>query len=285
MSDSRTILQVIQGMTAYFERHEVAPARRTAELLVAHHLSLPRLELYLRFEQTLAESDLVSLRELARRRADAEPTAYLLGVADFAGAELKVDRRALIPRPETEILVEKLLEKLPPGDGWILDVGTGSGAIAIAAILRRPGLRAVGIDRSAAALELAAENAARHGLGERLRLVRSRSLSAFRGPIPDLLAIVANPPYVPSGDIPGLPREVRDFEPREALDGGVEGLDAFRELIPRTPALLAPGRWLVTEVGHDQAAAVGALMADAGFARVEYAADYHGIQRIVMGER
>jgi release factor glutamine methyltransferase len=211
--------------------------------------------------------------EMVRRRLRREPLAYILGRRGFRHIELAVDRRVLIPRPETELLVELALELEPR---TVLDVGTGSGAIALAVADELPGSRVVATDTSAAALEAAAENARRLGLADRVRFLP--------GSVPERESVdlvLANLPYVAERDWLSLQPEITRWEPREALLAGPDGLDAYRALVPRLSSSPAVG----LEVGEGQAAAVAGLLRDAGFARTEKRLDLAGIERLVVGSR
>jgi release factor glutamine methyltransferase len=211
--------------------------------------------------------------EMVRRRLRREPLAYILGRRGFRHIELAVDRRVLIPRPETELLVELALELEPR---TVLDVGTGSGAIALAVADELPGSRVVATDTSAAALEVAAENARRLGLADRVRFLPG---SVPEGESVDL--VLANLPYVAERDWPSLQPEVGRWEPREALLAGPDGLDAYRALVPRLGSSPAVG----LEVGEGQADPVAGLLRDAGFAGTEKRLDLAGIERLVVGTR
>jgi release factor glutamine methyltransferase len=209
---------------------------------------------------------------MMRRRLRREPVAYILGRKGFRHIELAVDRRALIPRPETELLVEVALERAP---ATLLDVGTGSGAVALAIAAELPDCAVTATDLSAGALELARENAARLGLAQRVRLIR--------GSIPegeDFDLTVANLPYVASGEFSSLAPEIREWEPQEALVAGPDGLDVIRDLVPR---IASPAAAL--EVGAGQAEDVGAILHAAGFGHVDKRRDLAGIERAVVGRR
>jgi release factor glutamine methyltransferase len=214
-----------------------------------------------------------------RRRVTREPVAYIVGRKAFRYIELAVDRRVLIPRPETELLVEVALELQP---ATVLDVGTGSGAIALAVADELDGVEVVGIDTSAAAIDVARENAERLGFGSEEGVTFERaSTYAPIGPVSRRSLVVANLPYVPDGDWSALAPEIRDYEPKEALLGGHDGLDHIRALLAAPPNCKA----IALEVGVGQAAAVEGLMRDAGFAATERRRDLAGIERVVLGQR
>jgi release factor glutamine methyltransferase len=266
----------------------VADGRLDAELLLAHVLGVRRLDLYLRFEQPLTDDEVTAYREAVRRRAKREPLQYITGEAAFRELVLKVDSRALIPRPETEVLVGEALAWAAahaPARGGLtaLDVGTGSGAIALSLLREGTFERVVATDISAGALELAAENAAMLGLGERLEL-RSGSLWAAVGGAERFHVIVANPPYVMESERAGLMPEVLHHEPEGALFAGADGLEVARELVAGAPSRLWPGGLLALEVAPDQAAAVAELMAAAGLEAARVVQDLAGRQRVVLAE-
>jgi release factor glutamine methyltransferase len=253
------------------------PAPRTdAELLVAHVMEVPRSALSVPGRK-LGSRELARLRPLVERRRGREPLQHVLGEWGFRRLVLRVDARALVPRPETEILVERclaLLAKIPTPR--VLDVGTGSGAIALALADEHPGAHVEATDASARALELAHENARRTGLGDRVRLVRGELFAALDGPF-DL--VVSNPPYVHEDEIASLEPEVRDHEPREALVG-----PGVTEALARgAPSVLAPGGRLVLEVADGQAPAVARLLERLGYEDVTVSRDLAGVERVVDG--
>jgi release factor glutamine methyltransferase len=249
-----------------------------AELLLAHALEVSRERLLVDSELTVAGPEVRTVQDYVRRRSvQREPVAYILGRRHFRHLELAVDRRALIPRPETELLVEVALA-LSEGSR-VLDVGTGSGAVALALKDERPDLRIAGSDLSVGALELAQSNA------ERLRLdVRWLSADLLEGVPDEFDAVLANPPYVPDSDRAALAPEILRHEPLSALFAGTDGLDTIRPLIDQAAAR-ASVRLLALEVGAGQASAVGELMRVARFARVRAERDLAGIERVVVGER
>ena len=272
-----TPLRLLAWTQGYFARGGVDAPRLTAEILLAHVLVCDRVRLYLDFDKPLAEDELAAFRELVRRRAAGEPTAHLTGKKEFLGRSFRIDARALIPRPETELVAEAALEALPEG-GAALDLGTGSGCIAVSLALGRPGARVTAVELSPEALEVARSNAA--ALGAALELVAGdlyRPLPAERR----FQVVVSNPPYVPSGDLPGLSREVRR-EPRLALDGGPEGLDVLRRVVAGAPAHLVPGGTLVVEIHEGHGDAAVQLCLGAGFASAELRRDFAGLPRYVV---
>jgi len=281
-----TVGDAIRRLAERFAAVGVDAPRLDAELLVAHvrdPTRIDRARLILDREQPLTDQQAAALAGLADRRADArEPVAHLLGTRGFRWIDLQVDRRVLVPRPETELLVEVGLE-LPDG-ATAIDVGTGSGAIALALADERPDLTLHATDRSAGALAVARANAERLGAGVTFHHGDLLCGLTRAGIDPDApLAILSNPPYVPDGDRPGLMPEVRDHDPPEALFGGPDGLDVVRRLIPAADA--ADASLLALEIGAGQAPAVAELVADGGFPTVEVRDDLAGIGRVVVGRR
>jgi len=276
----RTLGEVLRLSTAHLERHGSPTARLDAELLLGHALGLGRVELYTGFERPLGEDELAECRELIARRAKREPVAYILGRWGFRGLDLDVDRRVLVPRPETELLVDRCLALLDGVAGpAVLDVGTGSGAIALALASELPEARVAGCDVSGDALEVARANGER--LGVEVEWVASDMLAGVEGRRFHL--VVSNPPYVAAGEIEALEPEVRDWEPRGATVAGETGLEAIERLVAQAPAALEPGGAIVLEVGAGQAGAVAALLDGAGLAGVGRDPDHAGIERIVWG--
>ena len=286
----------VDGLTAA----GVEDARLDAELLLGEAAGYGRARLAAEPGAELPAGAARTFGELVRRRLRREPVAYILGRKGFRHIELAVDRRVLIPRPETELLVEVAVERRP---ARVLDVGTGSGAIALAVADELPECEVVATDTSPEALEVARANAARLGLDQRVTFVEGTlpdqdwlggegGDAGAPGEAPAFDLILANLPYVPEGDWLGLQPEVRDWEPREALTAGPDGLDSYRTLLPelcgrhfnRIPVEMATTRaGLAVEVGVGQAAAVGELMAAAGFGRIEVRRDLAGIDRLVLG--
>ena len=281
MTEAWTVLRLLRWTADYFAGRGLDAPRLDAELLLAATLGLDRVGLYVNFERPLQADELAAYRERVRRRAGREPLAYILGQAEFWSLPLKVTPEVLIPRPETELLVEEALPRLS-GRQQVLDVGTGSGALAIALAHERQELSVTAIDVSPAALAVAADNARSNGVAERIHFAQHDLRQLPPGPF-DL--IVANPPYVPSGELATLMPEVRDFEPQLALDGGVDGLDAYRALARQAEVVLTAAGWLLVEVGSGQAPAVQELFAGAGLKEILIARDLAGIERVVGGRR
>ncbi len=278
-----TVRKILDSSRDCLRESGVEQARFEAEELLAHALGVERLELYLEPDRVLSGGEVTGFRELLIRRREGVPLQYLLGEADFMGFILRVDERALIPRPETEELVELILREVDPGVEWeILELGTGSGAIAIALAKFLPRSRITATDLSQSALELAQENALRNGVWE-IAFLNSDWFTALEGQF-DL--IVANPPYVGQEEIKELPREVREHEPREAWNGGEGGIEALRKIIIEAPSYLRRGGRLYLEIGAAQGAGVQELAAASGaYDGIEIFQDHSGRMRHLRARR
>jgi release factor glutamine methyltransferase len=286
MSDAEpwSIGSVLRWASDDFTKRGLKSGRLDAELLLGHVLGVDRVRLIVDATRPLGEAELSAFRELIKRRRRGEPIAYLRGEREFYGHRFRVDARVLVPRPDTETLVEVALNRTRARSlyGRALDLCTGSGCVAIAFARERPTWKVSGVDLSAAALSLARENSVRLGAAFSTRWLVSDAFSALN-PNERFELVTANAPYIPRADIEGLDADVRDFEPRLALDGGADGLDLIRRLVLEAPAYLAPGGVLALEVGHDQAARVEQLLQKAGFLEIERRRDYGGIERVVSG--
>lgn len=281
-----TVLEIIKRTTDFLAGKGVESPRLNAELLIGHALGLPRMQLYLQFERLLTEGDLEKIRPLVRRRGQREPLQYVLGEAEFCGLHLKTDRRALIPRPETELLVELVETRFtaaPPTS--ILDLGTGTGAIALALAKRFPEAKVTGTDSSSEALELARENATLTGLTDRVTWLRS---DWFEGVTPGMFfsVVAANPPYLSDAETADTAPEVRDYEPKGALvGGGADGADALLRIIAEAPSHLTDGGLLALETGIAQHERLRTAAAAAGFTRVDSLPDLSGRDRFLLAQR
>ena len=277
-----TVLEVIQRSSEFLAKKGVDSPRLQIELLLAHVLKLPRLRLYLNFERPLAEAELAVLRELVKRRAGREPLQHILGHTSFCGLEFEVSRHALIPRPETELLAEhavKFLSTLPTST--VLDFGTGTGCLAVTLAVQCPSASLHALDISDAALALARQNAARHQVETRLAFHHGDGFAALPGGVRfDLL--VSNPPYIASAEIETLQPEVRDFDPRPALDGGADGLDFYRRLAEGAAGFLAPGGKVMLEFGDGQDGAITKIFSAQNWIVEAVLADYSGRNRIFI---
>jgi release factor glutamine methyltransferase len=275
-----TLLEVLQSTTAYFTKHKIESPRLNAEHLIAHVLKMSRLELYLQFETKLNEQEVVQLRDLVKRRAQGEPLQHLLGTVEFCDQTFLCDKRALVPRPETEQLVEFL--KAESGKlkaESILDVGTGSGVIALSLAKQFPEAKVWATDISDDALALARENANRLGLSDRIKFQKG---DLFEGLDERFDLIVANLPYVSMKDRQSLAREVlRD--PEIALFAGENGDEVLRKLIEQAPSHLNPGGLLALEIGINQAEGLTEFLRLKNYHDIEAKRDYSGIPRFVLG--
>lgn len=272
------VVELLKRSRDWLAERDVPSPRLDAELLLGHVLGLDRLRLYTAFDRPVDPPELERMRGLIRRRAAGEPIAYIVGHKEFYGRDFAVDARVLIPRPDTELLVERALAALP-AEGLVLDYGVGSGAIGLTLLAERPALKLLAVDVSRDALEVAKQNAAALGVADRAGFVHSdgfaRVPERFRG---GFAGIVANPPYIPDADRDGLPRDVRDFEPPGALFAG-DGLEHYRRIAAEARAWLQPGGWLGLEVGQGQSDAVAALLA--GWPELVVTPDLAGIPRVV----
>lgn len=276
-----TIARMLRWMQDDFASRGIDNPRLDAELLLAHALGVERIRLYLDLERPLTADELDAVRGLVKRRRAREPVAYILGHRDFWGRRFKVTPAVLIPRPDTETLVEQALERLGEDHGAdVIDLCTGSGCVAISLACERPGLRVTATDLSAEALAVARENAA--ALGAEVRFAQGDLFADEVGPF-DL--VTANPPYVREGELGALQPEVAEHEPTLALVAGPTGLEIYERLVPAAFERLRPGGHLLLEVGAGQAAAVGSLLTRAGFAEVVAHRDLGGHERVVAGRR
>ena len=273
-----TLAEVLRRSTGYLEQHGSPTPRLDAELLLAHGLGLSRIELYTQYQRPLDDDQLTACRELVRRRGLREPVAYVIGRWGFRNLDLAVDARVLVPRPETELLVDRCLELL---DGVerprVVDVGTGSGAIALSLKSERPDAEVVACDISQDALDVAAANAARLGLDVELHL--SDLLAQVPGD--GFRLVVSNPPYVSEREMADLEPEVAEHEPRLATVAGPDGFEIYRRLLPEAAGRLVDGGSLALECGGGQAPALVSELAAAGYGQAGIDPDLAGIERVV----
>lgn len=282
-TETWTVLDLLRWTTAHFGKQGIETARLDAECLLAHALDSPRLRLYLEFDKPVEESERARFRELVKRRgAERVPVAHLTGRKEFWSLSLRVTPDVLTPRPDTETLVEAALGRLPEreAEAQLLDVGTGSGAIALALLSERPKLRAVATDVSAAALCVARENAESLGLADRWELREGPLFAPVAGERFDL--VVSNPPYLAAAEAKGLPPELA-FEPKQALFAGPEGTELLQALVAGAAPQLAPGGCLLLELAPAQAPAVAGWMRAAGFEDVRVHDDLGRRPRVVSG--
>jgi release factor glutamine methyltransferase len=273
-----TVLEVLQSTTAYFTKRGLESPRLNAEHLLAHSLGKKRIELYLEFERALLETELAPLRELVRRRGQGEPLQHLLGTVEFCTHTFLCDKRALIPRPETEELVELLQSKIANPKSKILDVGTGSGVIALSLAAKFPEAEVHALDISDDALALARENAERLGLSARVQFLRGDLLTTVTH-VYDI--IVANLPYVATAERGQVSREVL-CDPEEAVFAGPTGEELTRELIETAPARLTAGGLLALEIGLGQAEALLRFFSEKGYHDISARQDHAGVTRFLF---
>src|SRR6266487_1864741 len=275
-----TVLQVLQATTAYFKKHSVESPRLNAEHLLAHVLGRKRIDLYLEFERDLTESELAPLRDLVKRRGEGEPLQHLLGTVEFCGHVFLCDKRAMVPRPETEQLVELLISnfKSQISNSRMVDVGTGSGVIALSLAAKFPDAEVLAVDISDDALALAQENAARLNLADRVRFLKSNLLENVEGTF-DL--IVANLPYISTQDHDTLSREVL-HDPAVALFASARGDELVRELIAQAPSRLRPGGMLALEIGIGQSEALFSALAEKNYRDISFKNDFSGVTRFLF---
>jgi release factor glutamine methyltransferase len=287
-----TGLELLRWSMNTLKDHQIENPRLNAELLLAYSLNLNREELYARLHRELKEGEKGTLERLIQRRISGEPLQYILGRQEFWSINFKVDPRVLIPRPETELLVEQSLstlsEKTFEQNPSVLEIGTGSGAIAIALAKEVKHIFLVATDISRDALVLAKENAKSAGVQDQIQFVNGDLLDPFHSSKEreafDL--ILFNPPYIIRSEIGSLAREVRDYEPVIALDGGEDGLEFYRRLIPQVPSSLREGGWLLLEVGQGQAERVAKQIRGSGtFLEPQILPDPAGIERVVKARR
>ena len=272
-----TTLKVLTWTKEFLLAKGVVNARLEAEWLLCAVTGLDRVGLYLQYDKPLNENELAEYRAKVARRAKREPLQHILGSQEFYGLDLEVTADVLVPRHDTEILVSEALAR-HPGAATILDIGTGSGCIAVALKKLFTTATVTATDISEAALIVARRNAGKHGAA--IEFLLGSLFAPVTGRRFDL--IVSNPPYIPSADIETLDREVRDFDPRAALDGGKDGLDIYRELIPVSVAYLNPGGWMLVEVGAGQAEDVEQMFhVTHSFGETHVACDFAGINRVV----
>ncbi len=274
-----TILKVLNWTKGYLAERGVENARLESEWLLCAALGLDRVGLYVNFEKPLQPHELAEVRGTVARRARREPLQYILGSQEFMGMEFRVSPAVLIPRHDTETLVHEAVNRAG-GVKKVLDLGSGSGCIAVALAKLLSDATVTSVDCSTKALDIARENAGKNGVT--VRFLAGSLFQPVAGELFDL--IVSNPPYIPTADLDGLQPEVREFEPKGALDGGADGLDFYRLIIPAAPDHLNPGGWLMVEVGTGQADAVRGMFTTAGFTEIFTAKDPGGIDRVVGGQ-
>jgi release factor glutamine methyltransferase len=307
-----TVLEAIQKSTEFLAKKGVESPRLQTELLLAHLLKLPRMKLYLNFERTLTPAETSMLRDFIKRRGQREPLQHITGSTSFCGLEIAVNRHALVPRPETELLAEsgwQFLSTINSQPSTALDFGTGSGCIAIALAIKCPSAKVVATDVSPDTLALAKQNAGRHNAAERIEFLQGDGFAAFQSEgrvtrVPnseietkirdscnsplrkmEFDLIISNPPYIPSAEIATLQPEVRDFDPRAALDGGADGLDFYRKLAMEAKPFLKPGGKIMLEFGDGQADAIRKMFETEKWIVEAVKEDYSHRARILIARR
>jgi len=284
-----TVLEAIQKSADFLGKRGVESPRLQTELLLAHLLKLPRMKLYLNFDRVLTGSETDGLRELIKRRGLREPLQHITGSTSFCGYEIAVNRHVLVPRPETELLAEagwEFLATRPPATASALDLCTGSGCIAIALAAKCPAARVVATDVSGEALALARRNAAASQLAGRIEFRAGDGFAALAGAVDSLFDLIcSNPPYIPSAEIATLEPEVREFDPRLALDGGADGLDFYRRLAAEAAVYLKPDGKLMAEFGDGQAEAIKSILSGEKWIVEAVREDYSQRARFLVARR
>jgi len=279
-----TIAKLLNWTTDYFKKYDIEWPHLEAEILLAYALNLKRIDLYVKHEKVLSPQELANFKGLIQRRSKHEPVAYITGNQPFMSLDFKVNPSVLIPRPETEKLVEVAIDLIKSrssasqAERSIVDIGTGCGCIAISLAKYLPEIKVIGIDSSSEAIEIAKENAKKHNVEDRCGFIVGNMFEPLKNK-PDL--IVSNPPYIPTADIEKLDPDVKDFEPRQALDGGTDGLDYIRKLIEQGPKHAGH---LILEFGINQAEAVKELAAQK-FKNIKIIQDSFGKERLFLGQQ
>jgi release factor glutamine methyltransferase len=286
-----TILKLLEWTTSYFKTNKIDSPRTTAEILLAHILQLNRIDLYLQYDQPVSGNELAHFKVLIKRRINREPAAYILGVKEFWTLDLVVTKDVLIPRPETECLVEAALlifsenDDSAPGHDpkQILELGTGSGAITIALASQSPEDHFLASDFSIAALKVAKENAKQHNLDAGIDFLSGDLLTCLKDSIQSFDMIISNPPYIRTADLKQLQPEIYRYEPLLALDGHDDGLFYIRQIIRNAHNYLRQKGYLLLEIGYDQKKAVQGIIDDCGiYEKVSFTKDYGGHDRVVQ---
>lgn len=279
-----SVARVLTWATRDLDKRGHESARLEAELLLGETLRLDRVQLILQHERPLTRDELNRFKEMFLRRRRQEPVAYILGRREFYGLPIRVDSRVLVPRPDTEFLVEVALERTRTRDmyGALLDLCTGSGCVALAFAKHRPTWKIALSDISPDALEVAEANAIRLGVARHLEFLLGDVFEPL-DPGRRFDLITANPPYIPAEELSALASDIREFEPRQALDGGGDGLVVVRRIVEQAPRWLLPGGVLACEIGHDQSEKVAELFDKHGFSAIDRRLDYGGHERVVSG--
>ncbi len=289
-----TIIRLLKWTTSYFESHDIDSPRIEAEILLAHALQLKRIDLYLQYDQPLSSNELSRFKDFIKRRINREPVAYIVGSKEFWSMDFLVTKDVLIPRPETEFLVETAVNLLPQDSASnpilrpkrILELGTGSGAVILALSSMRPCNLFFASDRKISAVKLAKQNATHHGLNSKISFICASWFGPFKDKRPLFDMIVSNPPYIPSSVIGRLQPEIVKYEPISAIDGGKDGLLCLRHIINNAHLYLQQGGYLLLELGHDQRNDVQKIVDQcAKYENVVYTKDYSEYDRVVQMQK
>lgn len=278
-----TVLEAIQKSAEFLGKKNVESPRLQAELLLAHLLKMPRMNLYLNFERELTVLETDALREFIKRRAAREPLQHITGSVSFCGREIAVNKNALVPRPETELLAELGWKFLGENKMTVLDFGTGTGCLAIALAAKCPNTKITALDLSADALVLAKQNAAANQVSNQIEFLQSDGFTALQDQRRFDL-IISNPPYIASAEIETLEPEVRDFDPRAALDGGADGLDFYRLFAAQAKLFLKPNGKIMVEFGDGQADAIKNIFENEKWIVEKIKSDYSQRERILIAK-
>ncbi len=278
-----TLQSLLLWCSKYFSDKACPTPRLDAELLLAFALKLRRLDLYLQFDRPMTEDELAAVKALIKRRAAGEPTAYIIGQKEFYSRVFTVTKDVLIPRPDTEILVEEVL-KFAANKSHGLEIGLGSGCLSITLLAERPELTLTAIDISAAALAVAKTNAEAHGVLDRLTLRHQDFLTDTALSEPTFDFLVSNPPYIKQGELAELPMSVKDFEPHLALDGGADGLVFYHIIAERAKTLVKAGGFVAVEIGEDQGESVSEIFTQSGLSVKSIIRDLAGLDRVVLAQ-
>ncbi len=283
----KPIREILREGWTHLEEKGVSNAKKNAEWMLLSILCCSSLDLYVNSDRVLSSDQVEQYHALLQRRAEREPLQYIIGNTEFMSLPFKVRPGVFIPRPDTEVLVEQVEAKLTglPGSTRVLDLCTGAGVIAVTIAVRLPNTEVIGVDSSEEAIALAKENAVLNGVASRARFVRSAAGDFCSSGDNAFQVVVCNPPYIPTGEIPKLPPEIVDHEPREALDGGAEGLDHYEEIIPLLDRWITPGGYSAFEIGPAQGDAVVGLLEASGFFEISVFQDYTHRDRVVIGRR
>jgi release factor glutamine methyltransferase len=284
-----TLIEILRRSEEYLRKHGIPDARRNAELLAGGVLGKSRLQLYLEHDRLLETDEIERMRTVLAQRKERRPIQYIFGETEFFGLPFSVNPSVLIPRPETELLVEealKALDEVSRGGAIVYEIGTGSGCISVSIAKHSENCRIYASDISAEALKTASANAARNGVRGRIEFLLGQDFEPFRsGQVSRADIVVANPPYVAAAEFDKLEPEVRDYEPRGALDGGSDGLDAIKRIVKAAPESMNPAGIMLLEIGMGQSEAAAACIGSTGFfVEPKISRDYQGIDRVITAK-